>query len=963
MNEGSSSWRRALPLPLPSRGQIKSTILRHLMRSQTEISEYGDMLEKSTIVGAIHRAKEENKIIEELLNKPGAESGVPPVVTITGVAGIGKTTLARIVCEDDKVKARFGSPIWLNAAGKIFDDLQSIAGSVRQKAAAGGNNNRSLLVLDDLRSEDWESKLSELRKELTKDGPSVGAIITTTRGTCGSSLVEKAMAMHHVLPLKGLDEEQSWSLLESLGSCNKEKEEEMREIVRKCKGVPVAIKIAWNLQEEEEAKLSELMPEPPELQLLAYVSLFPDGYLIHAHRLLHLWIAEGFGAEEYCRSVFDEFVKLGIFQDVKVKVKEENDDAVVKSCRVHPYMQELACFVAKKEDCIATAIDDSQVTLRASFDMRSADSVAKLDSFLKEDKRAKDVRTILFHAMVLESPLVEERMNEYTCDKLLSTCKALRVLDLQHLGMSTVPSSIGKLKDLTYLDLSYNNIDKLPSSITKLSQLTTLKLSQCHLLKELPKDLKDLTKLAHLHIDGCVNIHSMPRGISKLTSLQTLSQFVVGKNEPMASHEELKDLNQLKGHLEILYPERLKLQPSSSKWMNQKEHLRRLTFRCDQHDKGDKDYQESALQVLEPHPNLTVLHMVGYKGKEFPTWIPSLVSLVKLSLYNCATPKPLPPLDKLPCLKVLELRRMHSLEFIAEKYDDNVHEVFPSLKELTLWDCPKLQSWWGEKDKNNDGKAKNSVIFRCISSLRIQYCPKLTHMPLYPTLDEMLELVDSSVETMRSTIHYGKSETGSKEGKGPFSKLKRMFIASVDKSPPAKWLIKFTSLEELHIRDCFQLKALPSGFNHLSSLRTLTIENCPVLDLDQSSCEWEGLKNLNSLIIREIPMLKSLPLGLEKVKSLQEIKVHDCAGLTSLSEGIGRLTSLVRLEICRCEKLESLPEGVKHLISLVTLVIKDCPLLMPRCQPETGNDWPKIAHVKNILVKQTSQDMLGKLRM
>ncbi|MED6220337.1 hypothetical protein PIB30_043946 [Stylosanthes scabra] len=956
MAEESSNRRR----DLPSRGQTRSSILRCLMRPLQENSEYEEMVEKSRIDRAIHREKEEQMIKEKLLKEPG---GPPVVAIITGIAGIGKTTLALHVCQQENVKRRFRSPIWINAAAaKTFHDLESI---VRQKAT-----DRSLLVLDDLRSENCESKLSELLNELTKDGAFVGAIIVTTRGTWPSDLVDKAMLVH--VPLKGLDEQQSWSLFTSLGSFKKHTEAEIRKIMHNCNGVPLAIKLVSTFLDSragslhQEPKLSDMFPrrlmlEPPELQFLAYVSLFPDDYLIHADRLIHLWIAEGFAAEESCGLVFHHFVDSGIFQVVKT---EEDDDAIVKSCRVQAYMQELAFSIAKKDDCITTGIDDSQVILRASFDMRSADSVSKLDSFLKNDKRAKDVRTILFHA-ILESPLVlgiqqEERMNEYTCDKLLSTCKALRLLDLQHLGMNMVPSSIGKFKDLTYLDLSYNNIEKLPNSITKLSQLKTLKLSQCHLLKELPKDLKDLTKLTHLHIDGCVNIQSMPRGISKLTCLQTLSQFVVGKNEPMACHEELKELNHLRGNLEILYPERLKLQSSSSsKWMDQKEHLRRLTFRFDQHDKGDKENQEGAFQVLEPHPNLTVLHVVGYKGNEFPSWIPSLVSLVKLSLYNCATPEPLPPLDKLPFLKVLELRRMHCLQFIAEECDDSVHEVFPSLKELTLWDCPKLESWW-RKDNNNDGKDKNSVIFRCLSVLRIQYCPNLTRMPLYPTLDEKLVLVESSVKPMRDTIHYGDSKEAETD---PFSKLKCMFIASIEKSPPAEWLIKFTSLQELHIRDCFQLEALPSGFNHLTSLRSLTIENCPVLDLDLSSCEWEGLKNLHSLIIREIPKLKSLPMGLENVKTLQEIRLHDCAGLTSLSQGIDNLTSLVRLEICGCQNLVFLPEGIRKLTLLDTLVIKDCPLLMPRCQRGTGDDWPQISHVKNILVKQTSQDVLGKLRM
>ena len=450
-------------------------------------------------------------------------------------------------------------------------------------------------------------------------------------------------------------------------------------------------------------------------------------------------------------------------------------------------------------------------------------------------------------------------MSESTCDKICTTFKSLRVLDLHDLGIKVVPSTVGKLKNLRYLDLSHNNMEKLPGSIARLFHLQTLKLSQCHFLKELPKDLKSLNKLRHLEIEGCLSITHMPLGMKMLTSLQTLSCFAVSKNNCMGGLDELADLNNLRGHLEILYLERLKFH-SPSHYLKQKQHLQRLTLRWDQDEDDDDDddegshpNEEKSLELLEPHPNLKVLHVMGYKGGKFSNWLTSLRSLVKFSLYNCARCQFLPPLDQLPCLKILELRRLYSLKFIEENTDTPSSfsiatptvQFFPSLKELTIWDCPNLESWW--KTDNNVKRP----IFSCISILRVQYCPKLTCMPLYPGLDEMLVLVDSSVKPMRDTIHH-KTE----EAFVPFSKLKSMLIASIEQSPPEEWLKKFTSLENLHIRECSHLESLPQGFKHLSSLQNLTIENCPILDLDRSSDEWEGLRNLHTFIIREIPKLQ-----------------------------------------------------------------------------------------------------------
>ena len=195
----------------------------------------------------------------------------------------------------------------------------------------------------------------------------------------------------------------------------------------------------------------------------------------------------------------------------------------------------------------------------------------------------------------------------------------------------------------------------------------------------------------------------------------------------MGGLEELNGLHNLRGHLEILHLERLKFQVPSSKCLKNKPYLQGLTLRWDQYDEGGRHREdEESLEVLEPHPTLKVLNVVGYKGGWFASWLPSLHSLVKFSLCDCARCEFLPPLDKLPSLKILELWRIHSLKFIAEKCGNEIEvrsipssssittptvQFFPSLKELTLWDCPKLERWW--KMDNN----VNRPIFSCISSL------------------------------------------------------------------------------------------------------------------------------------------------------------------------------------------------------------------------------------------------------
>ncbi|MCH84059.1 CC-NBS-LRR resistance protein [Trifolium medium] len=242
-------------------------------------------------------------------------------------------------------------------------------------------------------------------------------------------------------------------------------------------------------------------------------------------------------------------------------------------------------------------------------------------------------------------------------------------------------------------------------------------------------------------------------------------------------------------------------------------------------------------------------------------------------------------------------------------------------------------------------------------------------MPLYPSLDEELVLVESNLGSMRDTMHHADNTEGAETSNShsqPFSKLKSMVIERFEHSPPERWLTNFISLEELHIRDCSNFKSLPLGFKSLSSLLSLSIERCEelVLDVDKSGTEWEipteweGLKNFSSLTLRGIPKLKSLPWGVENLKSLKDLKIYDCHGLTSLPESISNLTSLCKLVISECRSLDSLPKGMENMKSLHTLIIMNCPLLLPRCQPDTGDDWPQIAHIKNKLVKKTPQEGL-----
>jgi hypothetical protein len=109
--------------------------------------------------------------------------------------------------------------------------------------------------------------------------------------------------------------------------------------------------------------------------------------------------------------------------------------------------------------------------------------------------------------------------------------------------------------------------------------------------------------------------------------------------------------------------------------LKNKEHLQQLTLRWDRDDDEERtdsssvdvDNEEKLLECLQPRQNLKVLFVVGYNGKTLSNWLHSLHCLVKFTLSDSPECEFLPPMDHLPNLKVLHLRRLNSLKFIAEK--------------------------------------------------------------------------------------------------------------------------------------------------------------------------------------------------------------------------------------------------------------------------------------------------------
>uniref|UniRef100_A0A2N9J4C1 Uncharacterized protein n=1 Tax=Fagus sylvatica TaxID=28930 RepID=A0A2N9J4C1_FAGSY len=242
--------------------------------------------------------EDDKEAIINLLLDPNVEVNVS-VVSIVGIGGLGKTTLAQYVYNDETVNTHFELKMWVC----VSDDFEQLRQNIDGK--------KYLLVLDDVWNEShnkWDSL-----KSLLMGGAKGSKIVITTRAKLVAEITE-SVSIH---TLTGLSEDQSWSLFKQIvfrkgQETNNPKLEEIgREILGKCQGVPLAIKSIGSVLclEKTEAKWSyvkdnilvnvlqsgeDILPIlklsydhlPSHLKsCFAYCSLFPKDYVIDKETL------------------------------------------------------------------------------------------------------------------------------------------------------------------------------------------------------------------------------------------------------------------------------------------------------------------------------------------------------------------------------------------------------------------------------------------------------------------------------------------------------------------------------------------------------------------------------------------------------------------------------------------------------------------------------------------------------
>ncbi|XP_028073414.1 putative disease resistance protein RGA3 [Camellia sinensis] len=908
------------------------------------------------------------------------------VYPIIGMGGLGKTTLAQMVFNDERVECHFELKIWVYVS-QDFDVkrvikaiIESVSGrtcdasnldSLQKKLREMLNGKRYLLVLDDVWDDD-QDKWDELKNSLACGSKGASIIVTTRVAKVAS--IRRTVPAHH-LPF--LSEEDCWLLFKqrAFGHGNEERPNLVaigKEIVKKCGGVPLAAKALggllrfkseerdwhsvqeseiWNLPQDKNPILPLLRLSyynlPLELRrCFAYCAIFLKGSEIEKEKLIHLWMANGFISsngkselEDIGNGIWNELCWRSFFQDVD---KDPSGNIIFK---IHDLMHDLAQSVMEDECHMMEAESSKNISAQRIHHVTLVADYPHAAAFPKALYRVESLHTILLQRR--QKNTYSDRVFPFSCD--FTNFGSLRVFDALGTNVGQLSSSIGKLKHLGYLNLSRTPIRTLPKSICSLHNLQTLNLNECYNLQRLPKNMKSLRSLRHLYLEGCHKIQDMPPKLGHLTLLRTLSLFVVGESR---GHRvvELQCLD-LGGELCIRHLERVR-NSTDAKEANLvgKQNLQILKLSWEYNSESESQVNvEQLLESLEPHPNVEELFIDNYRGAHFPPWMGDSIfkNVVSIELRSCTNCLVLPAFGQLPSLRRLEISKMDYVEYI-DNYFPGGSPVrgFPALEVLHISKLPNLVGLSREEGRE---------LLPCLHEIIIHTCPKLTLPRL--SSPKLLNVASSSNVVLSSISNLNHLTTLSVYGGDMISFPEEMLqnlivLESLSiwgcheiESLPDHGLRSLKSLKRLTIDHCYKLSYLSESLGHLTALEELNVSGCPKLVTLPDS-----IKHLVSLRHLDIgdSELKTLPEALKHVPALQSLEIS-CLKLTSLPEWLGNLTSLQSLYIFGWHKIPSLPHGFERLTNLQTLTIMGCaPELARRCQKEKGEDWYKIAHIPKI---------------
>ncbi|CAL4980557.1 unnamed protein product [Urochloa decumbens] len=840
------------------------------------------------------KIEQDKRMLVEILTKDsgsssrsGSSSNVM-VVAILGVGGIGKTTLAKKIFNDETVKATFDTKIWLSVT-KDFNEADLLRtaiivatdqglregrteGGQKPYMLAAGNQEKSvlepalvevlrnkkvLLVMDDVWTEKvWDDVLRIPTIEAAAPGSRV--LVTTRNQQVAQGM--KVAHLHHVAKL-GLQD--AWTLLKKQVDLSESEigtlEEYGLKIAQKCDGLPLAIKLIggvlfkkgatrnnweevldnyiWSktgLREElnKAIYLSYEDLHPNLKQCFVFYSLFPKDEKIGVDKIVSMWIAEGFiRKDEYSSQEGTDSTKLAMdyYNELIMRNLLEPQDEYhnQEHCIMHDVVRSFAQYVARDEALVVAGVQNIS-NLNSSKIYRL--SITANEVGWSDLQKHHSLRTVLLFGNI---KLPRDFVRTFPC---------LRTMHVRNADLSAMKHSLYHLKHLRYLELMNTNISSLPSYIGNMKFLEHIGLHGCHLLRKLPGSIVQLNNLRYLSIDE-TGIESIPSGFSRLKNLEVLWGFPIHNSmEDTEKHsfslEEIGSLSQLR----IL---KLKgLQNVASGYMatlaklGSKNKLTLLELWCTSRLGTNGEVKDAITTVQQeqikgvfdelcPPSCLEGLTVGGYFGDILPRWL------------------------KMPAASLQNLRRLYIKKLACcVQLPDGLGQL-PNLDRLVIHDAPCIERIGHDlffEEIESVNIASNRAAFTKLHHLYIQGMMEWKEWTWEEHVEAMPILNVLNIENCK-LCHLPPGLPYQARSLERLSLVNVQYLNSVE---------NFSSVIELEVFDNPQLERIVN----LPNMQDLTIVHCPNLKLLQ------GVSSIRIIHLGDYDM-KTLPEYLRHIKLWQ----------------------------------------------------------------------------------------------
>ncbi|EYU17739.1 hypothetical protein MIMGU_mgv1a023631mg, partial [Erythranthe guttata] len=467
-------------------------------------------------------------------------------VAILGMAGIGKTVLAREVYECPLFSNCFDFRLWVEIGPKyeiydillgIVDQMNLISGVDRVVKGGDGNSwkyvyerlrgRKYLIVLDDV----WDINVWDCLKKLFPEDGNGSRILVTTR----IEDVARYASIYGVHRVRLLDEEESWDLLRRKVfdemPCPPELEKVGKKIAENCEGLPLTIVTVgsllskaekttkyWNeVAEKENSVFVDANDDVSKVLLRSYnylpqrlkacflyMGVFPRNHEIPYSKLTKLWCAEGLIEPEgwYATSKYITTQYLSnLVSKSLVMVRHKGSSSRTKTCSLHSSFWFMCVNEARKTKFFHS-LNSRADGLAEGVESQRRFCVRKGVLF-----NVKDVNNSVGSVSNMRSLLFTGPPHQYPVPIRFSS-RLLRVLDTAAVRFYEFPMEVVKLVQLRYLALTCDG--NIPSSISKLWNLEYLIVLRHFSIIEssgkkspyLPMEIWDMKELTHLQVMG-----------------------------------------------------------------------------------------------------------------------------------------------------------------------------------------------------------------------------------------------------------------------------------------------------------------------------------------------------------------------------------------------------------------------------------------------------------------------------